>query len=381
VPGAPTAKLRSGDKEKAQQMVREILERAGKWNLEENNSHGRASNRPVRRKQTRTGTAETASDSEDSSSVSESSYSSSDSDSSTSTTDQKTRQTVSVTAPSTITVIEASTASTATASETSKSTDARSESSSSSSNASTGFVRATLRTTKNVPYTRSGDTGTSQLGTGERRSKTDDAFAAMGTVDELCSFVGVAHSHLISTNADRYGDLPEQLLDVMSRLFDVGSHIAKPPPIHASNNGNNDDGPPVFVPNGLGDGFSSHHVDDLEDWIHEWTEDLPELTSFVLPTGSPAAASLQVARTVCRRAERTVVPLARAGVCDPNAMRYLNRLSDALFVAARWVNLRDGREEIEYRLAASVSCATRDQRERVHRSLASPQPQPGDGSR
>jgi len=169
----------------------------------------------------------------------------------------------------------------------------------------------------------------------------------MGTVDELCSFVGVAHAYLLNSHRRKknfYGALPVQLLDVMSRLFDVGSHVAKPPPATS-------DGSTVFVPNGIGDGFDADHVDDLEEWINEMTEDLPELTSFILPTGAPVSAALHVARTVCRRAERRVVPLVvHHKTCDPNALRYLNRLSDFLFVSARWVNYLEGQEEIEYKL-------------------------------
>ena len=123
---------------------------------------------------------------------------------------------------------------------------------------------------------------------------------------------------------------------------------------------------PKFVPNGIGDGVDSRHIDELEEWINEMTEILPELMSFVLPTGAPAAAQLHVARTVCRRAERRLVPLVvEEETCDPNALRYLNRLSDFFFVAARYVNYCEGQEEIQYRREANNT----NQRERVHRSL------------
>jgi cob(I)alamin adenosyltransferase len=228
-------------------------------------------------------------------------------------------------------------------------------------------------TTKNVPYTRTGDQGTSQLGTGERRSKTDDAFEAMGTVDELCSFVGVAHAHLLQSMTIQkqnqqqaavstptiidYGDLSDRLLDIMSRLFDVGSHVAKPPP----------DANYEFRPNGIGDGFDPDHVDDLEEWINEMTEELPELTSFILPTGSIIAAQLHVARTVCRRAERKLVPLVvNHKICDPNSLQYLNRLSDFFFVSSRWINYKENQDEIEYRIELEYSES--EQRERIYRS-------------
>jgi ATP:cob(I)alamin adenosyltransferase len=242
---------------------------------------------------------------------------------------------------------------------------------------------STSTTSKNVPYTRKGDTGTSQLGTGERRSKADCNFEALGTVDELCSVVGVAHSHLLSGSSSSspnpidYGALPERLLDVMSRLFDIGSHVAKPRVLQAAycnydvegtDNRDSNAGTKTttFEPNGLGDGFDVSHIDDLEAWVDEMTEKLPELTSFILPTGALGAAQLHVARTVCRRAERRVVPLVvEDHTCDPNALKYLNRLSDFFFVAARWVNYCEGQDEIEYRRENT----TTKQRERVHRSL------------
>lgn len=215
---------------------------------------------------------------------------------------------------------------------------------------------------KNVPYTRRGDGGTSQLGTGERRSKDDCNFEALGTVDELCSVVGVVHAHLESstgaTSADKlkFGALPTQLLDIMSRLFDIGSHIAKPREL----------GTIDYNANGLGDGFDREHIEDLEGWINDMTETLPELTSFILPTGAPAAGHLHVARTVCRRAERCMVPLVvEDQTCDPNAMKYLNRLSDYFFVSARWVNFCEGQPEIQYQRDTPQTT----QRQRVARSL------------
>lgn len=218
-----------------------------------------------------------------------------------------------------------------------------------------------LSTSKNVPYTRSGDAGTSQLFTGERRSKTDITFEAMGTVDELCCVVGTVHAELMAStgdvNAEKYGELSEWLLDVMSRLFDCGSHIAKPPKLKSKDEDDNSDDDndsdaddePVFKSDGVGGGFDAEHVERLEEWIDVMTDKLPELTSFILPTGGRASAQLHVARTVCRRAERRTVGLVQGGVCDPNVLRYLNRLSDFFFTAARWTNYCDGQEEIQYR--------------------------------
>lgn len=231
-------------------------------------------------------------------------------------------------------------------------------------------------TAKNVPYTRKGDTGTSQLFTGETRSKDDVLFEAMGTVDELCCIVGTVYAELMkhndamatttttvaagtSSSTVSYGELPEQLLDVMSRLFDVGSHIARP-----SKQQTEEDQTPNNKQNSSS--FPSHHVDTLEEWIDTMTEQLPELTSFILPTGSPASASLHVARTVCRRAERRMVPLIRDHeCCDSNSLAYVNRLSDYLFTAARYVNYCEGKDEVQYRRERGVRSRDVAGRERV----------------
>lgn len=201
-------------------------------------------------------------------------------------------------------------------------------------------------TKKNVPYTRGGDRGTSQLLTGERRCKDDIAFEAMGTVDELCSVVGLAHAELLELDSSKYGELPEHLLDIMSRLFDVGSHVANPKKVYSD--GEEEEEESKFVPDGVGGGFDIENVDVLEDWIDRYTEEIPELNSFILPTGSKLSAQLQVARTVCRRAERRVVGLVEEDVCDPNVMKYLNRLSDFFFTVSRFANHRAGKTEVMY---------------------------------
>lgn len=169
-----------------------------------------------------------------------------------------------------------------------------------------------LSTSKNVPYTRGGDSGTSQLFTGERRSKTDITFEAMGTVDELCCVVGTVHAELMASTSDvdakKYEELAEWLLDVMSRLFDCGSHIAKPPKLKSKSEEEDDDDDddesdsdaaddePIFKSDGVGGGFDADHVERLEEWIDVMTDKLPELTSFILPTGGRASAQLHVDR-------------------------------------------------------------------------------------
>jgi ATP:cob(I)alamin adenosyltransferase len=239
---------------------------------------------------------------------------------------------------------------------------------------------------------------------GEHRFKTDAAFEAMGTVDELCSFVGVVHAHLVATttttatvtatttnandaNANGsniskeasllYAELPEWLLEIMSRLFDIGSQVATPPPSRRS----------ASRSNSFTITFSSEHTLRLEEWVDRMTEVLPELNSFILPTGAVTAAHLHVARCVCRRAERRVVALQQQQQEDAEAddeddeaiaerdqhmQRYLNRLSDFFFTAARFVNYCEGQaSEIHYRREyhGSIGIISK-QRQRVTAPLA-----------
>ena len=294
----PVGKLRSGDKITAQRLVQDIMVRAEEKRRNTTNTSD-TTNKVISTHNSRR--YDDDDDNDDlSSTVSSNSSSSSRSITSTDTTRKNVTTTWTVEKRNERSIEQKSPIATA--------TDFQSTQISSSVSSTAVPTTKSITTTKNVPYTRSGDHGTSQLGTGERRSKTDDAFEAMGTVDELCSFVGVAHSQMLSTlnfkqqqqqqqqsqnhqpasSASRaitvvdYGDLPDRLLDIMSRLFDVGSHVAKPSQNITGDD--NSDHNAIFIPNGIGDGFDSAHVDDLEEWINEMTEDLPELTSFILPT-------------------------------------------------------------------------------------------------
>lgn len=174
-------------------------------------------------------------------------------------------------------------------------------------------------------YTRTGDDGSSGLSNGERRAKDDRRFAAIGSVDETNAAVGVARLHAIA-----YPDLDLMLGAIQNDLFDLGADLATP----------ESDEPPAFEPLRILAG----QVDRLEREIDYLNRGLAPLTSFVLPGGTPAAAHLHVARTVCRRAERDAVALAAAERINADAVRYLNRLSDFLFVASRWANDLGGRD-------------------------------------
>lgn len=172
-----------------------------------------------------------------------------------------------------------------------------------------------------------------------RAAKIDAEFDALGDCDELNSHLGMAHWHLkqqqSQTSPNPTKELSqiesqlqlamlEQLKDVQSRLFDIGSHIATP--VNASE---------ASLVERMA--FAASHVTRLERWIDECEHGLPKLTHFILPSGGLAASQLHICRTVCRRAERRVLRLlaAKPGCCDPVVIRYLNRLSDLLFVFAR----------------------------------------------
>ncbi|HRN83825.1 MAG TPA: cob(I)yrinic acid a,c-diamide adenosyltransferase [Hyphomicrobium sp.] len=180
----------------------------------------------------------------------------------------------------------------------------------------------------NKIYTRTGDAGTTGLGTGERVRKDALRIAAYGTVDETNALIGVARVHLTGLTG-----LDAKLGRIQNDLFDLGADLCVP------ERGEK----PKFEPLRVSDA----QVVRLEAEIDEMNTELNPLKSFVLPGGSPAAAALHVARTVSRRAEREMVALAALPdePVSTAAMKYINRLSDYLFVAGRYVNDR-GRSDV-----------------------------------
>lgn len=175
----------------------------------------------------------------------------------------------------------------------------------------------------NKIYTRTGDDGTTALVSGERRSKADLRVEAYGAVDEANAAIGMARAAL----GDGEPTLAAMLTRMQNDLFDLGADLATPSDMPRG------DGALRIV---------QTQVDRLEREIDELNADLQPLKSFVLPGGSPAAAALHLARTIARRAERVMVALvATPGeTVDEPAMKYVNRLSDFLFVAARIANER-----------------------------------------
>jgi cob(I)alamin adenosyltransferase len=180
-------------------------------------------------------------------------------------------------------------------------------------------------------YTRTGDDGTTALGTGERRNKYDLRIAAYGTVDELNACIGIARVH---TAADAPA-VDEMLMRIQNDLFDLGADLCTPE--SAKGKG----------PGGARLAVTDAQVTRLEHEIDALNEDIAPLRSFVLPGGTPAAAYLHLARTVCRRAERLMVELAHQPdeAVSAVALKYVNRLSDFLFVASRFLN-RKGADDV-----------------------------------
>lgn len=167
-------------------------------------------------------------------------------------------------------------------------------------------------------YTRTGDDGTTGLGDGQRVSKHDLRVEAYGTVDELNSQMGVLIAHGVPE------PLRQLLLHLQHELFDLGSELSVP-------------GYQVI---------QAAHISALEQWLDQYNATLPPLKEFILPGGSLAAAQCHVVRTVCRRAERVCTQLSETMQMNANALSYLNRLSDLLFVIARVLARQENGSEV-----------------------------------
>ncbi len=176
-------------------------------------------------------------------------------------------------------------------------------------------------------YTRTGDSGETGLFDGTRVPKSDARVAAYGDVDELTAWLGLARSSGVD---ERVAGMIER---IQRDLFAVGARLADPSHKIAGR-----------VTKAA---MSSDDVTRLENWIDTLEGELPPLRRFILPGGSMAAASLHVARTVCRRAERAIVGLG-AGAFEPDLLTYVNRLSDLLFVMARASNRHAGVPDVEW---------------------------------
>ncbi len=185
-------------------------------------------------------------------------------------------------------------------------------------------------------YTKTGDTGTTSLFGGKRVSKSSTRFEAIGSLDELNSYLGLVAA-LLSGDTDLNSssdNLVEKIYKIQSTLLQIGADLATPYTANSS------------VQKKIVR-LSADKVTKLEHEIDVYDAQLTKLTSFILPGGHPVAAHIQVARSLCRRAERNVIKLGKGVEVNPEIYKYLNRLSDWFFVAARLVNtLTKSQEQI-----------------------------------
>ena len=156
--------------------------------------------------------------------------------------------------------------------------------------------------------TRTGDDGSTQLGPGERISKDDIAIEALGTLDELNSAIGIVLAY-----QPKNKEIIDCLTDVQHDLFTIGGELC-PPHRRA---------------------ITEEKISRLDEILTHWNDSLPPLKEFILPGGNHLSASCHLARTICRRAERCLVALNKKNKINPDSLRYINRLSDLLFIAAR----------------------------------------------
>ena len=170
-------------------------------------------------------------------------------------------------------------------------------------------------------YTKTGDSGTTSLASGERLAKNHIRIESYGTVDELNSFVGLWSDTLNQINLKN--DLQEKIFKIQNELFDVGGELATPE---------------KFLDISRQQVVTLESITRLEDEIDEWNKTLPPLANFVLPGGHSLNSLAHVCRTICRRAERHLVTLANSESIRPELIVYLNRLSDWFFVASRHVS-------------------------------------------
>ena len=177
-------------------------------------------------------------------------------------------------------------------------------------------------------YTRTGDDGSTGLFGGGRVGKSDQRIECYGTIDELNAAIGLAAAVIQSD------DLLQSLREIQHELFNIGSHLATPPESSSAARL-----PPL----------EESIISRLEVEMDRADEQLPKLKQFILPGGTEAACRLHMARTICRRAERRVVALAMDRPVSNVIVRYLNRLSDWLFVMARLANLRGGVEDVPWK--------------------------------
>lgn len=198
--------------------------------------------------------------------------------------------------------------------------------------------RTRLQQIRNIRiYTKTGDKGTTSDYTGRRLPKDDSRIEALGSTDELSSVIGVTRAHLevIDDSKQIFIQLISTLTKTQCALQDIGSHIATPPDSRQAEK--------LKL-------FDSKLINQLEDEIDSMTSQLPPLKAFILPGGGLTASQMHIARSVCRRAERNIVSLVREAGLNEDIGRYLNRLSDYFFTAARYISHKQGYDDTIYRM-------------------------------
>lgn len=173
-------------------------------------------------------------------------------------------------------------------------------------------------------YTKTGDKGDTSLIGGERVGKNDPRIEAYGTIDELNAFIGLAITHLPL----HIKELRDDLIKIQHHLFDIGAELASLSDRKVK---------AMKIPR-----VRATKIAWLEDHIDRYHKEVPELKHFILPGGSETSSALHVARSVCRRAERAIIALADTQSVNPELIKYINRLSDFFFAAARYSNHKTG---------------------------------------
>lgn len=181
-------------------------------------------------------------------------------------------------------------------------------------------------------YTRTGDQGSTSLVGGQRIKKHDIRLEAYGSVDEFSATLGILHAR-----QDIPEEIKRQLLQIQNMMFNFGAYLATMPEPGTE--------PQVS-------GLSDNDTKSLETWIDDLDEKTPKIRAFVLPGGSESASFAHLARTVCRRAERNILRLAEQSYVSPALIAYFNRLSDYLFILARYLNHTAGIPEITWTIPA-----------------------------
>ncbi len=200
-------------------------------------------------------------------------------------------------------------------------------------------------------YTRNGDRGETGLFSGQRLPKSHIIFEALGDLDELNAKLGAVRLGLLEDDSD--SEFENMVREIQSRLIDIGSSVATPRDATKSKTKLERTA------------FEQEHVDQLEGFIDRLEAELPKLTSFILPSGGKRAVAFHEARTLCRRAERHLVAAAEAFEQEDTVKRYINRLSDLLFMCARYYSRKDGFPEHVYRKQRKTRKRARSQENEV----------------